>query len=520
MDTLLFVIILATSSIVMFLLGWILSNRIGQGKVANAEKLAEKIVSEAEKEAAALKNQKILEAKDEWYKQKQNFEKETRHQRQDLERKKNKLQQRENETDRRLDHLNQKEKELKSVEQKYKEKSDLLDRKHEELDKIIETQNERLEKISGMSNEEALKELKENLLTKAKQEAAQMVKDIKDQSRLTANREAQEIIISAIQRTAADHSTETTVSVVHLPNDEMKGRIIGREGRNIRSFENATGIDVIVDDTPEAVILSGFDPYRREIAKRALEQLISDGRIHPGRIEDILEKTRKEMEEHIQQLGEQSMLDTGVHGLHPELVKLLGKLNYRTSYGQNVLQHAIEVSHLAGLMAAELRLDAVVAKRAGLLHDIGKAVDKDTEGTHFQIGAELAKKYGEGPIVENAIASHHDEVDMISPISALVQAADAISGSRPGARRETLEGYIKRLEKLEGIAESFQGVSKTYAIQAGREIRVLVQPDKISDAVSEQLAADIAERIQSEMEYPGQIKVTVIREYRAVDYAK
>jgi ribonuclease Y len=520
MDTVLFVIILATSSIAMFLLGWILSNRIGQGKVANAEKLAEKIVSEAEKESAALKNQKILEAKDEWYKQKQNFEKETRHQRQDLERKKNKLQQRETETDRRLDHLNQKEKELKSLEQKYKEKTTLLDRKHEELDKIIETQNERLEKISGMSNEEALKELKENLLTKAKQEAAQMVKDIKDQSRLTANREAQEIIISAIQRTAADHSAETTVSVVHLPSDEMKGRIIGREGRNIRSFENATGIDVIVDDTPEAVILSGFDPYRREIAKRALEQLISDGRIHPGRIEDILEKTHKEMEEHIQQLGEQAMLDTGVHGLHPELVKLLGKLNYRTSYGQNVLQHAIEVSHLAGLMAAELRLDAVVAKRAGLLHDIGKAVDKDTEGTHFQIGAELAKKYGEGPIVENAIASHHDEVEMISPISALVQSADAISGSRPGARRETLEGYIKRLEKLEGIAESFQGVSKTYAIQAGREIRVLVQPDKISDAVSEQLAADIAERIQSEMEYPGQIKVTVIREYRAVDYAK
>jgi len=520
MDTVVFVIILATSSIVVFLLGWILSNRIGQGKVANAEKLAEKIVSEAEKEAAALKNQKILEAKDEWYKQKQNFEKETRHQRQELERKKNKLQQRETETDRRLDHLNQKEKELKSLEQKYKDKTNLLDRKHEELDKIIDTQNERLEKISGMSNEEALKELKENLLTKAKQEAAQMVKDIKDQSRLTANREAQEIIISAIQRTAADHSAETTVSVVHLPSDEMKGRIIGREGRNIRSFENATGIDVIVDDTPEAVILSGFDPYRREIAKRALEQLITDGRIHPGRIEDILEKTRKEMEEHIQQLGEQAMLDTGVHGLHPELVKLLGKLNYRTSYGQNVLQHAIEVSHLAGLMAAELRLDAVVAKRAGLLHDIGKAVDKDTEGTHFQIGAELAKKFGEGPIVENAIASHHDEVEMISPISALVQAADAISGSRPGARRETLEGYIKRLEKLEGIAESFQGVSKTYAIQAGREIRVLVQPDKISDAVSEQLAADIAERIQSEMEYPGQIKVTVIREYRAVDYAK
>ena len=519
MDTLP-IIIIVVSSVVMFLLGWILSTRIGQGKVANAEKLAEKIVSEAEKEASALKNQKILEAKDEWYKQKQNFEKETRHQRQEIERKKNKLQQRENETDRRLDHLNQKEKEIKAMERDFKEKGDLLSKKHADLDKIIESQNEKLQKISGMSNDEALKELKENLLSKAKQESAQMVKDIKDQARLSANREAQEIIISAIQRTAADHSAETTVSVVHLPNDEMKGRIIGREGRNIRSFENATGIDVIVDDTPEAVILSGFDPYRREIAKRALEQLISDGRIHPGRIEDVLEKTRKEMEELVTQLGEQAMLDTEVHGLHPELVKLMGKLNYRTSYGQNVLQHAIEVAHLSGLMAAELKLDPVVAKRAGLLHDIGKAVDKETEGTHFQIGAELAKKFGEGPIVQNAIASHHDEVEMISPISALVQAADAISGSRPGARRETLEGYIKRLEKLEGIAESFQGVSKTYAIQAGREIRVLVQPEKLSDALSDQLASDIAEKIQGEMEYPGQIKVTVIREYRSVDYAK
>jgi len=516
----LYVLIAAIIISGMFFLGWVLSTRIGQGKVANAEKLAEKIVSEAEKEALAIKNQKSLESKDELYKLKQDFDKETRTKRQELDRKKNKLDQSKLEIDRRLDHLSQKENDMKALEQSLKSKNENVSHKYEELEKIIEKQNSRLEKISGMSNEEALKELKENLLSKAKQEAAQLVKDIKDNARLIANNEAKEVIISAIQRTAADHSAETTVSVVHLPNDDMKGRIIGREGRNIRSFENATGIDVIVDDTPEAVILSGFDPYRREIAKRSLEHLITDGRIHPGRIEEIIEKTTKELEEHIIQLGEQCMLDTGVHGLHPELVKLLGKLNYRTSYGQNVMQHSIEVAQLSGLMASELQLDAVVSKRAGLLHDIGKAIDKNTEGTHFAIGAELAKRYGEGPIVENAIAAHHDEVEMISPISGLVQAADAISGSRPGARRETLEGYIKRLEKLEGIAESFQGVSKTYAIQAGREIRVLVQPEKINDSLADQLSSDIAEKIQSEMEYPGQIKVTVIREYRAVDYAK
>ena len=513
-------IIGAVASLLMFFLGWILSTRVGQGKVASAEKLAEKIVSEAEKEAIALRNQKIIEAKDEWLNLKQDFEKETRKKRVEIEKNERRIEHRELDLDRRLDHLTRKEKEIQKQEQSNKDKSEHLQRKYEEAENIISTQNERLEKISGMSNEEALKELKENLLNKAKQESAQMVKDIKDNARLTANREAKEIIISAIQRTAADHSVETTVSVVHLPGDDMKGRIIGREGRNIRAFETATGIDVIVDDTPEAVILSGFDPYRREIAKRSLSHLIEDGRIHPGRIEDVVNKTRKEMEEHIQQLGEQAMLDTGVHGLHPELVKLLGKLNYRTSYGQNVLQHSIEMAYLAGLMAAELQLDPVVAKRAALLHDIGKAVDKDTEGTHVQLGTDLAKKYGEGPIIQNAIASHHGDVEMISPISGLVQAADAISGSRPGARRETLEGYIKRLETLENIAESFQGVSKTYAIQAGREIRVLVQPETINDAMADTMASDIAERIQNEMEYPGQIKVTIIREYRSVDYAK
>lgn len=512
--------IIAAISIIMFFLGWVLNNKMGQGKVASAEKLAEKIVSEAEKEASAIRNQKLIEAKDEMLQLKQKFDKETQSQRKETDDRTRLLEQKERDLDRRLDHLNQKESELKSLEQSVSDRSEHLNRKQKELDEIISRQNEKLERISGMSHDEALKELKNNLLSKAKQNAAIEVKEIRDQARLTANKEAKEIIISAIQRTAADHSSEATVSVVHLPGDEMKGRIIGREGRNIRAFENATGIDVIVDDTPEAVILSGFDPYRREIARRSLETLISDGRIHPGRIEEVVEKMTKEMEETVIELGEQAMLETGVHGLHPELVKLLGKLNFRTSYGQNVLKHSVEMAHLTGLMAAELTLDPVVAKRSALLHDIGKAIDRNTEGTHFQLGADLAKRYGEGPIVENAIAAHHGEIEMISPISALVQAADSVSGSRPGARRETLEGYIKRLEKLEDIAESFQGVQKTFAIQAGREVRVLVQPEKISDALADQLATDISEKIQQEMEYPGQIKVTVIREYRAIDYAK
>lgn len=520
MDNIIYMIIAAGVSIIMFFLGWILSTKLGQGKVASAEKLAEKIVSEAEKEASAIRNQKLVEAKDEMLRLKQNFEKETKTQRQEADKIKKEIDQREREQDRRLEHLNQKENELKRVEQSLKDRTEHIQKKQEELEGIITAQNEKLEKISGMSNEEAMRELKANLLSKAKQQAAQEMKEIRDQARLTANKEAKEIIISSMQRTAADHSAEATVSVVHLPGDEMKGRIIGREGRNIRAFENATGIDVIVDDTPEAVILSGFDPYRREIARRALEALITDGRIHPARIEEIVEKKTKEMEETIVELGEQAMLETGVHGLHPELVKQLGKLNFRTSYGQNVLQHSIEMAHLAGLMASALQLDAVVTKRAALLHDIGKSIDRNTEGTHFQLGMEMAKRYGEGPIVQNAIEAHHGEVEMTSPISALVQAADAVSGSRPGARRETLEGYIKRLEKLENIAESFDGVSKTYAIQAGREVRVLVEPESINDAQADQLAADISERIQQEMEYPGQIKVMVIREYRSVDYAK
>ena len=506
--------------IIAFISGWLSNKKIGQAKVANAEKMAEKIIKDAESTVSTLKKEKLLEVKDEWIKLKQNFENETKARRNELTKLEKQLANREINMDRKVDLLNNKEKKLNNLERSLADRETKVSKLEVELERIIKEQNEKLEKISGISNEEAKKILMENLIDKAKQEAAQILKDIKDQAKQNASREAKEIIIQAIQRTAAYHSVETTVSVVNLPNDEMKGRIIGREGRNIRAFETATGIEVIVDDTPEAVILSGFDPFRREIARISLEKLITDGRIHPARIEEVVEKTKKEIEEKIVEIGEQTLLECGVHNVHPELVKLLGKLNYRTSYGQNVLQHAKEVSFLSGLMAADLGLDAALAKRAGLLHDIGKAIDKTTEGTHTEIGAEIAKKYKENPIVINAIACHHEDVEPISPISILVQAADAISGSRPGARRETLEGYVKRLQKLEQLAESFSGVVKTYAIQAGREVRVMVEHERIDDAMADQLASDIADKIQAEMEYPGQIKVTVIREYRSIDYAK
>ena len=513
-------IALVAIGVIAFISGWISSKKIGQGKIANAEKLAEKIISEAEKSSETLKKEKMLEVKDEWIKLKQNFEHETKSRRTEIMQMEKKLTNREINMDRKVDLLNKKEKDLVHLDKNLKTKEGKLSNREVDLERLIAEQNVRLERISGISNEEAKRILMENLIDKAKQEVAQTIKEIKDQARQKANKESKEIIIQAIQRTAADHSVETTVSVVNLPNDEMKGRIIGREGRNIRAFETATGIEVIVDDTPEAVILSGFDPYRREIAKIALEKLITDGRIHPARIEEVAEKCKTEMEEKIVEIGEQALMDAGIHSVHSELVKLLGKLNYRTSYGQNVLQHSLEVSFLAGLMAAELELDADLAKRAGLLHDIGKAIDKTTEGTHTEIGVEIAKKYKETGVVLNAIACHHEDVEPTSPISILVQAADAISGSRPGARRETLEGYVKRLQKLEELAESFHGVVKTYAIQAGREIRVMVEYEKIDDALADQLASDIAQKIQDEMEYPGQIKVTVIREFRAINYAK
>ncbi|MCK4590464.1 MAG: ribonuclease Y [Candidatus Latescibacteria bacterium] len=503
-----------------FVAGWIINNKMGQSKIANANAFAEQIIADAKKEAENMKKTGLLEAKEEWHKAEIQFQTDTQRKREELQRSEAQITGRERELDRKADILSGQEKGLKEWERELAGKEKRLKLRDQQLSSIIKEQNVKLERIAGMSAEAAKRLLMANLEQKAKKEVARMVKEIKDQAITEASREAKEIVTCAIQRCATDHTVETTVSVVPLPNDDIKGRIIGREGRNIRAFENATGIDVIVDDTPEAVILSGFDRIRREIARIALERLLADGRIHPGRIEDVVEKAKKEMEEMIKEAGEQTAFEVGIQNLHPQLIMLLGKLKYRTSYGQNVLQHSKEVAYLAGLMASELRLDVATAKRAGLLHDIGKAVDHEEEGTHTQIGLELAKRYNESPMVQNAIAAHHEDVEPTSPISILVQAADAVSGARPGARRETLEGYIKRLEKLENIVDSFEGVEKCYAIQAGREIRVIVNSDIVDDALAEQLAGDIVEKIESEMEYPGQIKVTVIREVRAVDYAK
>jgi ribonuclease Y len=507
-------------AVIAFLLGWLVSRRIGEMKVGKAEELARKIIDEAEKEAKIKKKEAILEAKDEWYKAKVNFEKELQIKKSELARMEKKLGEREANLDRKVDILNKKEREIQNRDKVLFAKEKGVRAKNEELNRKIADQNKQLERIAQMTADEAKKLLMENLESQARQEAAQLIKEIKENAEQTAEKEAKNIIISAIQRCAADHTVESTVSVVNLPNDEMKGRIIGREGRNIRSFETATGIDVIVDDTPEAVILSGYDPIRREVARMALEKLIVDGRIHPARIEEVVGKAEKEMEVIVRETGEQACFDVGIHGIHPELVKLMGKLQFRTSYGQNVLQHSKEVAFLAGLMAAELGLDANLAKRAGLLHDVGKAVDRETEGTHTQIGYNVAQKFGENPMVLNAIASHHEDVTSESPYSVLIQAADAISGARPGARRETLEGYIKRLDKLEELADSFKGVAKSYAIQAGREIRVIVEHERIDDHGATELAGEMAKKIEAELEYPGQIKVTVIRETRAIDYAK
>jgi len=512
--------ILAALCALFLWIGWATSARMGKNRISEAETRARQLIEDAEKEIANLKKEKLLEVKDEWYKKKQEFEREANRQRSKLQNLEKQISSKEESLSSKLEVMNKKESGIRQMEERIQRKETELQERINQTKAVIDEQTARLERISGMSREDAKKILMENMINDARLAAAQQLKDIRDEMKVTAKKEARKLVIQSIQRTASDHSVETTVSVLNLQNEEMKGRIIGREGRNIRAFEAATGIDVIVDDTPEAVILSGFDPFRREVARIALETLMADGRIHPARIEEVVEKVRKDLEEETFRTGENTLLDVGIHNAHPEIKRYVGKMKYRSSYGQNLLQHSVEVAWLCGIMATELRLDPKIAVRAGLLHDIGKCVDRSIEGPHALIGMDLARKYREHAVVVNAIGSHHDDIEMESPFAALVQAADSISGARPGARRESLEGYGKRLEKLETIAKSFEGVAKTYAIQAGREIRVMVEHDRIDDTLADQLANDIAEKIQSEMEYPGQIKVTVIREKRAIAYAR
>ena len=517
------VVILSISGILIvlaFVLGWVINSKIGKNNIVIAEDKAKKILEDADRDAKNLKREKILEVKDEWYKKKQEFDAEANTKKQKFANIESKLEKREENLDRKYDLVLSKEKEIKNIEAQIDRKQEQLKNKEKEVEQLVFEQNIKLEKIASLTAEEAKKMLMENMINKAKSEAIQQVQQIRDEAMVEAKKNAQKIIVQSIQRTAVDHSVESTVSVVQIQNDEMKGRIIGREGRNIRAFEAATGVDVIVDDTPEAVILSAFDQFRREVARISLEKLISDGRIHPARIEEVVKKVQAELEEEIYKEGENTLIQLGIHGVHREIIKLIGRMKFRSSYGQNLLQHSIEVAHITGFMAAELGLDQAIAKRAGLMHDIGKTVDKSVEGPHALLGYDVAKRYKEHPIVINAIGSHHEDIEMEHPISALVQAADAISGARPGARREPLESYVKRLENLEKLATSFEGVEKTYAIQAGREIRVVVEPEKADDDFSNRLAFDIAKKIEEEMEYPGQIKVTVIREVRKIAYAK
>ena len=493
--------------------GYFIRKKIAEGKLNEAETVVKRMIDDAEKKAESVKKEKLVEAKEEVHKLRAEAEKEYKERRNELQKYEKRVLQKEETLDKKISQVEEKD-------NRYNDKFRKLQEKEEDISKLVDAQMQKLEDVSKLTLDEAKREILSMAEREVKQEMAIMVKDLESKAKDEAEKKAREIVSYAIQRCAADHVAETTVSVVSLPNDEMKGRIIGREGRNIRTLETLTGVDFIIDDTPEAVVLSAFDPIRREIARIALERLISDGRIHPARIEEMVEKAKVEVDTMIKEEGEKASFETGVFGLHPELIKLLGRLKYRTSYGQNVLKHSVEISHLCGIMATEIGADPKLAKRAGLLHDIGKAVDHEMEGTHVEIGMDLLRRYKESKEVIHAMSTHHGDYEPQSVEAVLVTAADAISAARPGARGETLEAYIKRLEKLEEISNDFEGVDKSYAIQAGREVRILVKPEDINDAGLPLLARNITKRIEQEMEYPGQIKVNIIRETRAIDYAK
>ena len=510
---LLMIITAIISLLIGAILGYLFRKSTAEAKIKSAEEEAVKIVEEGKRAADNTKREALVEAREEVQKMRAELNQEIKERRLESQQTERRLLQREEVLDRRTENLERKEENIARKE------TDLKKQKAE-LQELYDKQLKELERLASLTSDEARELLLNQVRDEVETDMARIIRDAEEKTKDESEKKAQEIISVAIQRCAADHVAETTVSVVNLPNDEMKGRIIGREGRNIRALESLTGINLIIDDTPEAVILSGFDPIRRETARLALEKLIQDGRIHPARIEEMVEKSRKEIDTTIREQGEQATFEVGVHGIHPELIRYVGRLYYRTSYGQNVLKHSVEVAHLAALMAADLGVDVNIAKRAGLLHDIGKAADQDVEGTHHQISADLAKRYKESPEVVHAILAHHGDVEAKTVEAVLVAAADAISAARPGARRETLESYIKRLEKLEAIADGFDGVDKSYAIQAGREIRIIVKPDRVDDVHSTLLARDISKKIEEELEYPGQIKITVIRETRAVEYAK